>query len=224
VYWSTDKGVAAESAYLHLAWSPAWSGRTEHLVFLAFTKHFTWHSLHLAYACFWACYTLWPYATCSQFITRTWSWWIGGGCDVWVALQWPWRGSPIAGRCAWDSLQRWTAWCHAGVLFIMMNHQLDRNTWLVTCFTRPAQVQLNSTPSSFLLTSVICPTQFFAFPFALSVHMHCSYIPVGLIFRLELSMLGFSRFILVWKSRDSCMFLCWMHASQLDELQRFVCS
>ena len=92
------------------------------------------------------------------------------------------------------------------------------------CFTSPAQVQLNSTPSSFVVTSVICPTQFLAFPFALSVQMHCSYIPVGLIFRLELSMLGFSRFILVWKSRDSCMFLCWMHASQLDELQNFVCS
>ncbi len=57
---------------------------------------------------------------------------------------------------------------------------------LYVSHTRPAQVQLNSLPSSFVITSVICPTQFSAFPFALSVQMLCSYIPVGLIFRLYL--------------------------------------
>ena len=49
-------------------------------------------------------------------------------------------------------------------------------------YTRPVHVQLNSMPSTF----VICPTQNLAFPFALSVQMLCSYIPIGLIFRLDL--------------------------------------
>ena len=64
--------------------------------------------------------------------------------------------------------------------------------------TRPAQVQLNSMPS-FVITYVICLTYFLPFPFALSIQMLCTYIPVGLIFRLDLkpSMLGLPCFILI---------------------------
>lgn len=52
--------------------------------------------------------------------------------------------------------------------------------------TRPAQVKLNSMPSSFVITYVFCLAYFSPFPFALSVQMLCTHIPVGLIFRLDL--------------------------------------
>ncbi len=58
------------------------------------------------------------------------------------------------------------------------------------------------------------------FPSALSVQMLCSYIPIDLLFRLdlELSMLGFF-LVLYWLEQisDSCMSLCGLHASHLDE-------
>ncbi len=84
----------------------------------------------------------------------------------------------------------------------MMKHQLERNAWLVTCMfctlhTINAQVPVYSTPNTFVMTCVICPTQF-CLSLALSVQMLCSYMPVGLLFRLDLEcrMLGLSRFML----------------------------
>ena len=43
-------------------------------------------------------------------------------------------------------------------------------------YTKLAHVHLNSVPSTFVITSVVCATQYLAFPFALSVHMLCTYI------------------------------------------------
>ncbi len=102
---------------------------------------------------------------------------------------------------------------------------------LYALHTRSAQVQLNSMPSTF----VICPTQNLAFPFALSVQMLCSYIPIGLIFRLDLefSILGFllfyiglSRSVITVCLCVSCMQVSLMSCRSLcaaDRLLQHVC-